>query len=116
MADQNQALADLPVWLLILVAVAGLVGEMRQADLPNVALGEIVRRVLLRFGSSALFGMATLLLSLFIWHDPYVSGALGILVGLLGADIAGALYTRWLAKQAGVCDVPSRSDRDGEDR
>lgn len=103
----QQTLADLPTWLLLLVAVAGLVGEMRQADLPGVAMGEILRRVLLRFGSSALFGMATLLLVLSIWGDPYVAGALGIVVGLLGADIAGALYARWLAKKAGICEAPA---------
>lgn len=112
MATENQALADFPAWLLILVALAGLVGEMRQADVPGVALGEILRRVVLRFGSSALFGMATLLLALTVWHDPYVAGGLGIVVGLLGADIAGALYTRWLAKRAGVCEV--QVDRAGK--
>ena len=110
MATENQALADFPTWLLILVALAGLVGEMRQADVPGVALGEILRRVVLRFGSSALFGMATLLLALTVWHDPYVAGGLGIVIGLLGADIAGALYTRWLAKRAGVREVPARDD------
>lgn len=110
MATENQALADFPTWLLILVALAGLVGEMRQADVPGVALGEILRRVVLRFGSSALFGMATLLLALTVWHDPYVAGGLGIVIGLLGADIAGALYTRWLAKRAGVCEVPVHDD------
>ena|SRR3990167_5657161 len=103
--QMQQGLAELPTWLLILVAVAGLVGEMRQADMPGVAMGEIIKRVLLRFGSSALFGMATLLLTLAIWSDIYIAGGLGIVVGLLGADIAGALYTRYLAKNAGVCDV-----------
>lgn len=114
MATENQALADFPTWLLILVALAGLVGEMRQADVPGVALGEILRRVVLRFGSSALFGMATLLLALTVWHDPYVAGGLGIVIGLLGADIAGALYTRWLAKRAGVCEVPANRPGQGE--
>ena len=109
----QQALSDLPTWLLILLALAGLVGEMRQADLPGVAMAEIIKRVILRFGSSALFGMATLLLVLALWHDPYVAGGLGIVVGLLGADIAGALYTRWLAKRAGVCDVPPPSGGEG---
>jgi hypothetical protein len=103
--QMQQGLADLPTWLLILVAVAGLVGEMRQADMPGVAMGEIIKRVALRFGSSALFGMATLLLAWALWGDIYIAGALGIVVGLLGADIAGALYTRYLAKNAGVCDV-----------
>lgn len=102
----QQSLVDLPMWLLILIGLAGLVGEMRQADVSGVAMGEIVRRVLLRFGSSALFGMATLLLIYAIWHDYVLAGAFGIIVGLLGADVAGALYSRWLAKKAGVCDVP----------
>lgn len=97
-------LADLPTWMLILVALAGLVGEMRQADVPGVAMGEIVRRVALRFGSSALFGMVALMIALWAWADPYLAGALGIGTGLIGADIAGGIYARWLAKRAGVCD------------
>lgn len=111
--QMQQGLEHLPTWLLVLVALAGLVGEMRQADLPGVAMSEIIKRVLLRFGSSALFGMATLLLALALWKDPYVAGALAIGVGLLGADITGAIYARWLAKKVGVCDVPSKPDRDG---
>lgn len=98
----QQALADLPTWLLILVALAGLVGEMRQADVSGVAMSEIIKRVVLRFGSSALFGMATLLLVIAAGSGPYVAGGLGIVVGLLGADVAGALYTRYLSRQAGV--------------
>lgn len=93
-----------PWWLLLIVAAAGMAGEMRQLDVPGITWGEIVRRVALRFGSSALFGMATLMLAMVIWHDVMIAGAAGILVGLLGADIAGALYTRWLAKQVGVGD------------
>lgn len=98
----QQSLADLPVWLLVLIGLAGLVGEMRQADMPGVTMGEILKRVALRFGSSALFGMATLLLVLSISGDVYVAGALGIGVGLLGADIAGALYARFLVKRGGL--------------
>lgn len=104
--QMQQGLAELPTWLLILIAVAGLVGEMHKADLPGVPMSEIIKRVVLRFGSNALFGMATLLLALAVWGDIYIAGGLGIVVGLLGADIAGALYTRYLAKNAGVCDVP----------
>lgn len=99
-------LADLPTWMLILVALAGLVGEMRQADVPGVAMGEIVRRVALRFGSSALFGMVALMIALWAWGDPYLAGALGIGTGLIGADIAGGIYARWLAKRAGLGDTP----------
>jgi hypothetical protein len=100
--QMQQGLADLPTWLLILVALAGLVGEMRQADMPGVALAEIIKRVLLRFGSSALFGMAALMLAMYLWQDPYLAGAFGISIGLIGADIVGGIYSRWLAKKAGV--------------
>lgn len=108
MQTEHQTLADVPTLVLILVALAGLVGEMRQADVPGVAMGEIVRRVLLRFGSSALFGMATLMLTMWWLNNLMLAGGFGIIFGLLGADIAGALYTRWLAKRAGIGDVERR--------
>lgn len=102
MPTEHQSLADIPMWAVILIALAGLAGEMRQAEMAGITLGEILRRVLLRWSSSALFGMATLLIVLSMTRNPILSGALGIVVGLLGADIAGALYSRWLAKRAGV--------------
>lgn len=107
--DATRALVDLPIWMLVLVALAGLVGEMRQADVSGVAMGEIVRRVLLRFGSSALFGMVALMMSLWAWGDPYLAGAFGIGTGLIGADVAGGIYSRWLAKRAGV-EPPGRAE------
>ncbi|MFC0709226.1 phage holin family protein [Azorhizophilus paspali] len=102
----ESSLADLPTWILLLIAVAGLVGEMRQADAAGIAVGEIVKRVLLRFGSSALFGMASLFIAHSLLGDVWISGGIGIVVGLLGADIAGALYARWLAKRAGLGEQP----------
>src|SRR5690606_38125389 len=54
----QQTLADLPTWLLILVALAGLTGEMWRADAAGMAVGELVKRVMLRFGASAVFGLA----------------------------------------------------------
>lgn len=115
MPTENQVqntLAELPTWLLIAVALAGLVGEMRQADVQGVTMGEIARRVLLRFGSSALFGMVALMMSLWAWGDPYLAGAFGIGTGLIGADVAGGIYSRWLAKRAGV-ENTATLDSDG---
>lgn len=99
----QQSLADLPTWLLIFVALAGLVGEMRQADKHGLVMSEVLKRVALRFGSSALFGMAASLGVLSLWSDDvYLACAVGIGVGLIGADIAGGLYARFLAKRAGI--------------
>jgi hypothetical protein len=106
MSTEQQTLADLPTLVLILVALAGLVGELRQADKAGLAWGELLKRVLLRFGSSALFGMATLMFVYWLKQDYLLAGALAIGVGLIGADVAGGIYARYLAKKAGVCDVP----------
>lgn len=59
--QMQQSLADLPTWLLILVALAGLTGEMWRADAAGMAVGVLIKRVLLRFGASAMFGIATVL-------------------------------------------------------
>lgn len=98
----ERTVLDVPLMLFVFVALAGMAGELRQADLPNVTALEIFKRVCLRFLSSALFGMATLMLAQEIWGRLMISGALGIVVGLLGADVAGALYSRAIARRVGV--------------
>ena len=60
----QQSLADLPYWLLILVALAGLTGEMWRADAAGMAIAVLIKRVLLRFGASAVFGLATVMLGI----------------------------------------------------
>ena len=99
--QMQQSLADLPAWMLILVALAGLTGEMWRAEAAGVAVGVLVKRVLLRFGSSALFGVSMLMFVYWLKQDYMLAGA----VGLIGADIAGGIYARYLAKKAGVCNV-----------
>lgn len=108
----QQSLADLPTMLLILVALAGLAGELRQADKAGLAWGELIKRVFVRFGSSALFGISTLMFVYWLRQDYLLAGAMGIGVGLIGADVAGGLYARWLAKKAGVCEAPGRGQGD----
>lgn len=100
--DNGRTLLDVPLMLFVFVALAGMAGELRQADMPDVTYGEIIKRVCLRFLSSALFGMATLMLAQEIWGRLMISGALGIVVGLLGADVAGALYSRAIARRIGA--------------
>ncbi|MFT0212849.1 phage holin family protein [Pseudomonas sp. F1_0610] len=102
MNDEQQLLHDIPIIILILVAAAGMAGELRQADIPGLTVGEILKRVLLRWSSSALFGVSTLMIAQELGGKLMLSAALGMIVGLLGADIAGAIYTRVIAKKAGV--------------
>lgn len=104
----QQSLADLPTWLLILVALAGLTGEMWRADAAGMAVGVLARRVLLRFGASAMFGIATVLFATAWGSSLSAAAGLGSVVACLGADVASGLYERWLAKKAGVCEVPPR--------
>lgn len=99
---EPQALADMPLWLLVLITAAGLSGEMLRASGTDLTLGDIAKRVALRFGASGFFGMATLMLALAAGAKIYTAGGLGILVAVLGADVAAALYTQWLAKKAGI--------------
>lgn len=100
MSTDQQALAEMPLWLLVLVSMAGLSGEMLRASGGNLSFRDIVVRVLLRFSASGLLGMATMLLAMAAWKDIYVATALGIVVAVIGADVAGGLYTRILARKA----------------
>ena len=106
----QQSLADLPTWLLILVALARLTGEMWRADAAGMAVGVLIKRVLLRFGASEMFGIATVLFATAWGSRLTAAAALGSVVACLGADVASGLYARWLAKKAGVCEVPGRDE------
>ena len=81
--ENGRTLLDVPLMLFVFVALAGMAGELRQADMPGVTYGEIIKRVCLRFLSSALFGMATLMLAQEIW-GLMISGALGHCCWLAG--------------------------------
>lgn len=108
MSTEQQTLADMPLWLLVLVSMAGLSGEMLRASGGNLTMRQILQRVALRFGASGCLGMGTLLLVLAFRGDVYLAGGAGIVVAVIGADVAGGLYTRWLAKKAGLGDVEPR--------
>jgi len=102
----TQTVDDLPTWLLILVALAGLSGELWRADVAGYAMSMLIKRVLLRFGASAIFGLSTVLLAT-AWGSSLLTAAgLGSVVACLGADIASGIYARWLAKKAGFDHMP----------
>lgn len=103
----EQPFADMPFWLVVLLSLAGLSGEMLRASGSNLTLRQILLRVALRFLASGLLGMATVLLAMALWSDLYLAAGLGIVVAVVGADVAGGLYTQLLAKRAGL-QVPER--------
>ena len=103
MNTEQQALADVPLWLLVLLSMAGLSGEMLRASGTDLGLRQILQRVALRFLASGLLGMATLLLlAMAVWSNLYLAAGLGIVIAVIGADVAGGLYTQFLAKKAGI--------------
>jgi len=104
----DQSFADMPLWLVMLLSLAGLSGEMLRASGHNLTLRQILQRVALRFLASGLLGMAAVLLAMAGWGDLYMAAGLGIVTAVVGADVVGGLYTRWLAKKAGLGDVESR--------
>lgn len=107
MTQEQQALADLPLLLVVLLAIAsGVSGEMWRADKEGLTGWALVRRIGLRSGASIVFGASTSLLLWALSVNVFAALAIGYVVATMGADVATALYERWLAKRAGVCDVP----------
>lgn len=107
MPNEQQALAEMPVWFLILLAAAGGVsGEMWRADKAGLTGWILLRRLALRSGASVICGVAVMLLAQAAGAPILVAGALGSLTAAAGAEVAVGLYERWAAKRLGVCEVP----------
>lgn len=102
MQSEQAALSDMPLWLFIVISMAGMSGEMLRASGSGLTGTEIAKRVFLRFGASGFFGMSALMIAIAAGATVYLAGGLGIGIAVLGADVAGALYTQWLAKKAGI--------------
>lgn len=102
MSTEQQAIADMPFWLLVLISMAGLSGEMLRASGNDLTMWQIVKRIGLRFMASGFIGMGTLLLVISGGGDIYLAAGIGIVVAVIGADVAGGLYTQWLARKAGA--------------
>lgn len=107
MPNEQQALAEMPVWVLILLAAAGGVsGEMWRADKAGLTGWVLLRRLALRSGASVVCGVAVMFLAQAAGASVLVAGALGSLTAAAGAEVAVGLYERWAAKKLGVCRVP----------
>ncbi|MFI8396763.1 MULTISPECIES: phage holin family protein [unclassified Pseudomonas] len=110
MTNEQQALADMPIWLVILLAVVGGVsGEMWRADKEGARGWSLVRRLALRSGACMICGVSAIMLLYAAGMSIWAAGAFGCLTAMAGADVAIGLYERWAAKRIGVCEVPSRN-------
>jgi hypothetical protein len=107
MTNEQQALAEMPIWMVIVLSlVGGVSGEMWRADKAGVRGWSLMRRLALRSGACVACGLSTMLLLHAAGVSIVAAGGLGCLTAMAGADVAIGLYERWAAKRLGVSDVP----------
>lgn len=112
MTTEQQALADMPVWLVIVLSlIGGVSGEMWRADKEGMRGWSLVRRLVLRSGACVVCGLSTMMLLHVNGVSIWAASAVGCLTAMAGADVAIGLYERWAAKRLGVCEPPSQNDK-----
>lgn len=103
MPAEHQTLTDIPMWLVLMLAMAGgVTGEMWRADKEGMRGLELLRRIALRSGASVVCGLSTMMLLQAADASVWTSGGIGCLTAMAGADLAIGLYERWVAKRLGV--------------
>jgi len=114
MTNEQQALAEMPIWLVIVLAlVGGVSGEMWRADKDGARGWALLRRLALRSGACIVCGVSAMMLMIAAGMTIWTAGALGCLTAMAGADVAIGLYERWAAKRLGVCEVPTAGGEQG---
>ncbi|GLH20092.1 hypothetical protein BR1R3_28340 [Pseudomonas atacamensis] len=114
MTSEQQALAEMPIWLVIVLAlVGGVSGEMWRADKDGARGWALLRRLALRSGACIVCGVTAMMLMIAAGMSLWTAGALGCLTAMAGADVAIGLYERWAAKRLGVCEVPQPGGEKG---
>lgn len=115
MTNEQQALAEMPIWLVIVLAlVGGVSGEMWRADKDGARGWVLLRRLALRSGACIACGVSAMMLMIAAGMSIWAAGSLGCLTAMAGADVAIGLYERWAAKRLGVCEVPPTSGDRGQ--
>jgi hypothetical protein len=106
MTTEQQALAEMPIWLVIVLAlVGGVSGEMWRADKDGARGWALLRRLALRSGACIVCGVSAMMLMIAAGMSIWTAGSLGCLTAMAGADVAIGLYERWVAKRLGVSEV-----------
>lgn len=115
MTNEQQALAEMPIWLVILLSlVGGVSGEMWRADKDGARGWALLRRLALRSGACIVCGVSAMMLMIAAGMSLWTAGALGCLTAMAGADVAIGLYERWAAKRLGVCEVATPKGESGQ--
>jgi hypothetical protein len=114
MTNEQQALAEMPIWLVIVLAlVGGVSGEMWRADKDGARGWALLRRLALRSGACIVCGVSAMMLMIAAGMTLWTAGALGCLTAMAGADLAIGLYERWAAKRLGLSEVPPAGGEQG---
>lgn len=112
MTNEQQALLDMPIWMVIFLAlVGGVSGEMWRADKEGARGWSLLRRLALRSGACMICGVSTIMLLYAAGVSIWTAGAFGCLTAMAGADVAIGLYERWAAKRLDVCEIPPKDPR-----
>ncbi|WMJ01380.1 phage holin family protein [Pseudomonas chlororaphis subsp. aurantiaca] len=115
MTNEQQALADMPIWMVIVLSlVGGVSGEMWRADKAGARGWSLIRRLALRSGACVVCGLGTIMLLHAAGVSILAAGGIGCLTAMAGADVAIGLYERWAAKRLGVCEMPRAGKVDAE--
>ncbi|WIE52574.1 phage holin family protein [Pseudomonas sp. GM17] len=115
MTNEQQALAEMPIWLVIVLAlVGGISGEMWRADKDGARGWVLLRRLALRSGACIVCGVSAMMLMIAAGMSIWTAGALGCLTAMAGADVAIGLYERWAAKRLGLGQVPPANGEAGQ--
>lgn len=108
MTSEQQALAEMPIWLVIVLAlVGGVSGEMWRADKDGARGWALLRRLALRSGACIVCGVTAMMLMIAAGMSLWTAGALGCLTAMAGADVTIGLYERWAAKRLGLSESAS---------
>ncbi|MFY9962838.1 phage holin family protein [Pseudomonas sp.] len=103
MTHEQQTLLEIPIWLVIVLALLGGVsGEMWRADKAGTYGWALVRRLVLRSGACMVCGVSTVMLLYASGLSIWAASAFGCLTAMAGADVAIGLYERWAAKRLGL--------------
>lgn len=110
MTNEQQALAERPIWLVIALSlVGGVSGEMWRADKDGARGWALLRRLALQSGACIVCGVSAMMLLFGAGLSIWTAGALGCLTAMAGADVAIGLCERWVAKRLDLSEAEPKA-------